>query len=106
MDRTISSPAAISTRREFYQGSVFFDLTDMLEHARHHNTLSGITRTSLQIIGHLIEQYGTETIRLIGWHPVRQAMFELSNDWCTAKYEYNRREFHDYSIWMVDVFLG
>lgn len=72
---------------------MYFDLTDILEHARHHDTISGISRASLRIVGHLLAGHGSAAVKLIAWHPIKGSAFELDSDWCTADYDYDQRDF-------------
>jgi glycosyltransferase involved in cell wall biosynthesis len=73
--------------------SIYIDFTDVLEYARHHETVAGITRASLVIAGHLVEKHGPRAARLIAWHPTRATVFELESDWCKVGYEYDRKDF-------------
>src|SRR6185437_16887857 len=73
--------------------SIYFDLTDALEYARHHERIAGIPRVSLRIIAHLAAKHGHGAVKLIAWHRSKSAAFELGNSWCTPDYEYDQREF-------------
>ncbi len=73
--------------------SIYIDFTDVLEYARHHETVAGITRATLVIAGHLVGKHGRGVARLLAWHPTRKAAFELESDWCRADYEFDRAEF-------------
>src|SRR4051812_43179455 len=59
---------------------VYFDLSDILQYASKHSTVSGIQRVSLQILAQSIKKYGAERIRLIRYDR------ETDNAvWCPAE---------------------
>jgi hypothetical protein len=51
---------------------IHYDVTDIWEYGRHHATLSGIQRVSIQLLSHIVNKHGTDRLSLIGWHPIRK----------------------------------
>lgn len=53
-----------------WQGTLYFDISDLLEYARVNTTLSGIQRVSMLTISKILATYETPCLRLIAYHPV------------------------------------
>ena len=73
----------------------YFDITDILEFARFNSTVSGIQRFSLRIIGYLVEKYGSDSIRLIAYHPTRNVVISADASFLHPKYSFERDTFCD-----------
>jgi glycosyltransferase involved in cell wall biosynthesis len=73
--------------------TIHYDITDILEYARHHATLSGIQRVSTQLLSHIVSKHGTERLHLIGWHPIRQRIVSFDASYFAGNYEYNQEDF-------------
>jgi hypothetical protein len=73
--------------------TIYCDITDTLEYARHHSTLSGIPRVSIQLISHIVRKHGTEKLRLIGWHPIRRRMVSFDASYLSGDCTYNQEDF-------------
>lgn len=74
----------------------YFDITDVLEYARHNTTLSGIQRVSLRIIGYLVEKYGPDRIQLIVYHPTHRVVVTADARFFTSRYTFEREAFCEY----------
>ncbi|HEY7129687.1 MAG TPA: glycosyltransferase [Nitrospira sp.] len=72
---------------------IHYDVSDILEYARYHATLSGIQRVSTQLISHIVSKHGTERLRLIGWHPLRQRMVSFDASYFAGDYKYDQKDF-------------
>lgn len=71
----------------------YFDITDVLEFARFNATLSGIQRVSLRIIGHLVDKYSSDRIRLIAFHPILRKVVEIDSSFLTGSYSFEQQSF-------------
>jgi glycosyltransferase involved in cell wall biosynthesis len=74
-------------------GKIHYDITDTLEYARHHATLSGIPRVSIQLVSHIVNKHGPERLRLIGWHPIRQRIVSFDASYFSGDYKYDQGDF-------------
>ncbi|TAK73988.1 MAG: glycosyltransferase family 1 protein [Aquabacterium sp.] len=55
----------------------YFEVTDIIEYARHNRRVSGIQRVQVKIIRCLLEQYGGDVIRCIYYDPNQKRMLEF-----------------------------
>ena len=72
---------------------VYFDITDVLEYARGHATLSGIPRTTLAMVSHLVTAHGPDRLRLIAYHPVRRRIETYDASCLAGGWRYDQAAF-------------
>src|SRR5262245_29216022 len=72
---------------------IHYDITDILDYARHNSTLSGIQRVSIQLINRLVNKHGTDRLQLIGWHPNRKKIVSIDASYFSGHYNYDQDEF-------------
>jgi glycosyltransferase involved in cell wall biosynthesis len=86
--------AGVANRRFVkMSGVVHFDITEILEYARHNATLSGIQRVTTEIITHIVNRHGTDKLRLIGWHPLRHRIVSFDASYFSGNYKYDQEDF-------------
>jgi glycosyltransferase involved in cell wall biosynthesis len=73
--------------------TIYYDISDTLEYARHNATLSGIPRVSIQLVSHIVNKHGTDKFHLIGWHPIRQRIISFDASYFSGNYEYDQEDF-------------
>ncbi len=66
---------------------VYYDITDVLIYARENSTLSGIQRTSLQILALLVGKNGGERVRTLAYDPALGKAF-----WYDSEYLFSRAD--------------
>jgi glycosyltransferase involved in cell wall biosynthesis len=71
---------------------IHYDVTDILEYARHNATLSGIQRVSTRLLSQLVDRHGTERLRVIAWHPIRKRMLALDASYFAGDFRYDQAE--------------
>ena len=72
---------------------IYYDITDILEFARHHDTLSGIQRVSIQLLNHMVNKHGTDRLRLIGWNPSTHSIMTFDAGYFAGNYKYDAHDF-------------
>ncbi|HEX6000718.1 MAG TPA: hypothetical protein VFZ16_15185, partial [Hyphomicrobiaceae bacterium] len=72
---------------------IYYDITDILEYARTHDTLSGIQRVSIQLLTHFVNKHGADKLRLIAWHPIQKRILVFDASYFAGDYRYDQDEF-------------
>jgi glycosyltransferase involved in cell wall biosynthesis len=75
---------------------IYYDITDILDYARHHGTLSGIQRVSIQLLTRLINKHGTLGLRLIAFHPVWKRIISYDPSYFSGAYRYDQADLSSY----------
>jgi len=75
---------------------IYYDISDILEYARHNSSVSGIQRVSLSKISYIINTYGANSIRLIGYHPDKKAVVTSTAVHFIGAYHYDQVAFCSY----------
>jgi glycosyltransferase involved in cell wall biosynthesis len=72
---------------------IHYDVTDIWEYARHNATLSGIQRVSIQILNRIVNSHGADSLRLIGWHPIKKRILSFDPAYFSGEYAYDQDHF-------------
>ena len=84
---------------------VYYDITDVLDYAQNNATLSGVQRTTLNILCHLVNTQGPDHIHAIASHPVFHETRSYSAHFFGGAFDYDQKEFCTYfSLNMNDRF--
>jgi glycosyltransferase involved in cell wall biosynthesis len=73
--------------------TIHFDLTDVLEYARHNTTLSGIQTMLVRVLNEMVDAYGQERIRLIGYHPNLKRLVSWEPSYFAGPFKYEHSDF-------------
>lgn len=57
--------------------TIYLDVTDIIEYARHNKRVSGIQRVQVKIISCLVQRFGSDAVRCVFFHPREQRMVEF-----------------------------
>ena len=63
-----------SQRQAPWRGTLYFDITDLLEYARFNTTLSGIQRVTVLTLGKIFERFDEPRVSLIAFHPLDKSI--------------------------------
>lgn len=74
-------------------GTLYYDVTDVLEYARANPTLSGIQRVWVQLLNRMVNAHGTERLRLIGWHSTAERLLAFDAAFFSGHYIYDQAAF-------------
>lgn len=75
---------------------IYYDISDILEYARHNSSISGIQRVSISKINYIINTYGPDSIRLISYHPDKKVILTYEADHFRGVYNYDQASFCAY----------
>jgi glycosyltransferase involved in cell wall biosynthesis len=72
---------------------IYYDISDIFEYARHNSSISGIQRVSISKINYIVNKYGPDSIRLIGYHPDKKVIVTYEADYFRGVYDYEQAAF-------------
>lgn len=75
------------------KGRIYFDITDLMEYARRHSTLSGIQRVAVMLINKIVNIHGPEAVRLIAFHPIKKSILAYGSSHFSGEYSYDQTAF-------------
>jgi glycosyltransferase involved in cell wall biosynthesis len=75
---------------------IYYDMTDVLEYARHNSTVSGVQRFSIQMLSHIVNKHGADLVRIIAFLPSQNKLSSFDASFFRGEYIYNRNQFLNY----------
>lgn len=73
--------------------TIHFELTDLIQFARSHTTLTGIQRVLIQILSEMVNAHGPDRIRVVGYHPTRNRFASWDASYFAAPFRYDQADF-------------
>src|SRR5262249_49475955 len=73
--------------------SIYLDISDLFDFARHMQSVSGIQRFELRMAAQIIAHHQEAHISLIAYHPAFEQVLEVSSSWCTEDFAYDQSDF-------------
>jgi glycosyltransferase involved in cell wall biosynthesis len=74
------------------QTTIYFDLSDLLEYARTHETLSGVQRVAVMLLNRVLASRGPAAVRILAFHPDRKVMLSYGAEFFAGAYDYSGAE--------------
>lgn len=75
---------------------VYYDITDILDYARKHTTVSGIQRVSFNVLSRLVTKHGADEVRVSAYHPRLRRWLWYDASFFAGDYAYDRDCFVHY----------